>query len=319
MSDTYVIGIDLGGTETKGALVDRNLKIMTNDVCATPAKAGPDVVIAEMGNMFDRLAKGRSIAAVGIGCPGPLSPSRGIVFNLPNMPGWKNVALRDRFAECVSRPVVIENDANAAAYGEYRGGGWDVDGDMVLLTLGTGVGSGTIINGRVFGGTFETASEWGHVIVQPDGPACGCGQRGCLEAYASANAVAERVRLAVNSGTESSLAENVRRGETITSRDVEKAMRGGDALAERVWDEACRYLGLACVAIQHAINPRYVLLGGGMSAAGAILVERVRRHYDGQRWHMFDDAPTIELARLGNTAGVIGAAALAWDLAARPQ
>jgi glucokinase len=336
MDKSCALGIDLGATDIKAALVDRTGKILRRDAQPTRAELGPDAVIDRIVELIDRLRTGApslqskgggpkrangsehpthkpDIVAVGIGAPGPLSPSRGIVFKAANLPKWRNVALRDRIAERIGLPVVMENDANAAAYGEYRHANDKSLQDLVLLTLGSGIGAGTILGGRIFHGHFENASEWGHMIVEPNGRPCTCGQLGCLERYASAGAIARTIVAQIERGQSSSLAGCVRAGEAVTSVDVAAAAQAGDALAQTVWDEACRYLAVACINIQHAVNPQSILLGGGMSAAGDFLLNPVRRHTEAMRWKLHDDHPDIALAQLGNDAGTIGAALLAWD------
>jgi len=314
MTPRVTIGIDVGGTDIKCGVVSRQLHIVARGTVATEAGHGPDHVINLIVDVILKFAEGRDVAGAAIGVPGPLSPSRGVVIQPGNLPGWVNVALRDRVAEATNLPVVMDNDANLAAYGEFRAGGADAT-DLVLLTLGTGVGSGAVLDGRILHGHFENASEWGHAIVVPEGRPCHCGQRGCLEQYASAGNVAKRVVEEIEKGGESLLKEHLMAGRTVTAMDVLEASRQGDALAGRVWDEACYYLAVACVNIQHALNPGRILLGGGMSGAGEYLLARVRSHFDRLFWKQHDDAPEIALARLGNDAGVIGAGALAWECA----
>ena len=342
MHKSCALGIDLGATDIKAALVDRTGKILARDTQPTRAELGPDAVIDRIVELIERLRTGApslqskgggpkranesehtthkpDIVAVGIGTPGPLSPSRGIVFKAANLPKWRNVALRDRIAERIGLPVVMENDANAAAYGEYRRADDKSHQDLVLLTLGSGIGAGTILRGRILHGHFENASEWGHMIVEPNGRPCPCGQLGCLERYASAGAIARTIVAQIERGQSSSLAERARAGEAVgravhaNAADVARAAQAGDALAQTVWDEACRYLAVACINIQHAVNPQSILLGGGMSAAGDFLLDPVRRHTEAMRWKLHDDHPEIALAQLGNDAGTIGAALLAWD------
>ncbi|MEE9296219.1 MAG: ROK family protein [Phycisphaerae bacterium] len=324
MTDTCTIGIDLGGTDIKAALVDRDLNIIKQTTTPTAADQGSDAVINNILAVVDQLkaappeprdssrAAARSeVVAIGVGTPGPLSPGRGIVFQSVHLPGWHNLPLRDMIAQRTRLPVAIDNDANVAAYGEYRV--HPSVSNLVLLTLGTGVGAGTILDGRIFHGHHENASEWGHMIVHPGGRPCKCGQQGCLEMYASAANVARHTTEQIHAGTESSLADRLSAGKSIDAADVVSAARSGDALALKTWDEACRALAVACVNIQHALNPQRILLGGGMSRAANFLLDPVRRHYDAMHWHLHHDHPEIALATLTNNAGVIGAAALAWD------
>jgi glucokinase len=204
-------------------------------------------------------------------------------------------------------PVVLDNDGNAAALGEFWAGAGRGCRDMVLLTLGTGVGAGVILDGKLLRGHFENAAELGHMIVQAEGEPCPCGQRGCLERYASAAAVA-RFAEAAGFSPRGGAAKEGRQG--IDAEQVALAARQGDPGCARVWDDACRYLAIACINIQHAFNVERVVLGGGMSAAGDSLIDGVRKHLERETWSLHNDAPTILLATLGNDAGVIGAAAM---------
>ncbi len=305
-----MIGIDLGGTDIKAGLVDAQLNITAQVTLPTQAATGPDGVVERIVAIIEELRglPQATAAAVGIGTPGPLSPTRGIVYRSANLPGWRDVPLRDNVARRVGMPVTIDNDANVAAYGEYRA---DPEiRNLVLLTLGTGVGAGAVVDGRILHGQHENASEWGHMIVHPGGIPCKCGQRGCLEMYASASNIAKRTAQQIRAGAESSLDDP----DSISGRDVADAAKSGDALANKVWDEACHALAIACINIQHALNPQRVLLGGGMGNAGEFLLDAVRRHYRAMHWNLCDDLPEIRLAILGNNAGIIGAAAMARDL-----
>lgn len=269
-----------------------------------------DEVLASLG------ATRRGVAGVGVGSPGPLSQSRGVVVRCANLPGWENVPLRDTLSGRLGLPVILENDANAAAFGEFWSGKMS-DGDesdMVLLTLGTGVGAGAIVNGRILHGHFENAAELGHWIMVPGGLACPCGQHGCLEQYASASGVARRVVAAIEAGQPSRLAEKVRLSQPIDSEIVVQYAKAGDELCQRVWQEACAYLAVACINIQHAYNPARIVLGGGMAEAGAFLLDGVAAEFRRLQWRLHNDFPQITLARLGYDAGVLGAAALVWHM-----
>jgi len=335
MKTELVIGFDLGGTHLAAAVVDADGAVVSRRSSPVRAERGPGPVIADILAAVDPLLRGAAgkrseLRAVGVAAPGPLCVSTGRIVRMANLPGWDNVPLRDTIHDALGCPVAVENDGNAAAYGEYRGGsGRSIaelpenanDGerdrcDLVMFTLGTGVGAGVVIGGRIHHGHFENAGELGHMIVAYDGLPCGCGQRGCLEQYASASAVARRVRDAMRSGEPTRLADD---GpiESIDATCVVDAARAGDALCGRIWDEACRYLAVACVNVQHAINPPRILLGGGMARAGSFLLDPVREHARRNQWKLYDDAPGIELASLGTDAGAVGAAALAWSLVDR--
>lgn len=315
MSHKYAVGLDVGGTDIKAALVDDHGRIAFKTVRPTGAERGPEAVLEDMADLAREVTTGAdvsqsSVVGVGIGAPGPLSPRRGVILRAANLPGFENVPLRDELARRLALPAVFDNDGNAAAYGEFWVGAGRHVADMVLLTLGTGVGAGVILSGRLLHGHFENAAELGHIIVEVGGRACRCGQRGCLEQYASASGVARRAIEELRAGANSVLTRSTVSLEGITSKAVADAARSGDPLAARIWDDACRYLAVACVNAQHSFNPAMVVLGGGMSAAGDLLIDGVRGHLHQQRWSLVEDLPELVLAKLGNDAGVIGAGGL---------
>jgi glucokinase len=327
MSVSVTAGVDLGGTNLKVGLVAAGGSLVVQHSTPTDLSAGPAGLVARIGaavrSLLDRVRADASpprrlddvrLVAAGIGSPGPLSPSRGIIYRCANLPGLEGAPLRQLLADELGVPAAIENDANVAAYGEaWTGAGRGVR-DLVLLTLGTGIGCGAVLDGAILHGHFENATELGHMIVQRDGEPCPCGQRGCLERYASATAIARRVGEAIRAGERSVLADGgSRRAADVDAADVARGAQCGDALCLRIWREACDHLAIACVNIQHAYNPALVLLGGGMADAGSFLLDEVRSAFARQKWSLADDFPTIELATLGNNAGVIGAGRLAWD------
>ena len=317
MTPQAAIGIDLGGTNLKAAVVDSDGRILGKQTVPIDAARGAQTCVAEMASLIDGLLGDLSlrrsdVVGVGVGAPGPFSYRDGRIIRAANLPGWENVPLRDWLHERLQLPVIMDNDGNTAAFGEFWVGAGRGADDLVMLTLGTGVGAGVVIDGRILHGHFDNAAELGHMIVALDGLACRCGQRGCLEQYASAGTVARRVVEAIKSGEPSTLADTVRAGKPINAKHVADCAKAGDALCLRIWDEACRYLAIACINIQHAYNPARVVLGGGMSEAGSFLLDRVTAHVSNQRWSLHDDLPEVSLARLGYDAGVIGAAGLLW-------
>ncbi len=316
MAALYTIGIDLGGTNIKGGVCDEHYQLVVQDSIETQADRGFEHVFARLVGFADMLLDQAKldrtqVAGIGIGAPGPLSRERGVIFHAPNLPGWHDIPLRDRLGEAAGLSVDLENDANAAAFGEFVAGAGRDAGSIVLLTLGTGIGGGVVLNGNLWRGHFENAGEIGHCIIVPNGRPCPCGQNGCLERYASANAVAERFAEAILAGEPSLLKSRVERGDAVTSVDVLEAANEGDSLAKRIWDETCYYLALACTNLQHAFNPQLVVLAGGLINAGERLLGPTRAHFDAASWRIADDRPQIVFATLGTDAGTIGAAALA--------
>jgi len=314
----YCIGIDLGGTFIKAALVDEEMTLRAQAAAPTPADRGPDGVIETMaataeGLLVEGGIDPRDVLGVGIGSPGPLDLENGLVIGMPNIPGFDNVPIRDRLAARLAAPAVLENDANAAALGEFlAGSGRDVE-HMVLLTLGTGLGSGIIIAGRLLHGAHGLGGELGHLIVQPGGEPCGCGQRGCLERYTSATYLARYARRLVEQGRGGALADVFARTGEITSKDVAEAAGAGDELAGEVWDRAVRHLAIGCVNVCRILDPDLIVLGGGMAKAGDDLLDPLREHFRREHWNLAEIRTALALASLGNDAGVLGAAGVAWQ------
>lgn len=317
MAGTYCVGIDLGGTNIKAGLFDRSAAPASKFSLPTGVDKGKEHVVSQMVSAVERAIRDAKVprdevAGVGIGSPGPMSHRHGTIINPGNLPCLRDTPICAIIRERTGLRATLENDADAAAYGEFWAGAGKGVRDMVMFTLGTGVGGGVITQGRMLRGHFEAAAELGHIIVLPGGRRCSCNQRGCLEAYASAGNIAARAVEEMRAGAASSLRERFARGEEIRSEHVEQAAKAGDALALLVWDDACRYLAQACVIMQHMSNPQRVVLAGGMIKAGDFLLSRIRKHRDEMAWNLIDDRPEIMFATLGDDAGVIGAAGCAW-------
>jgi len=313
----YCIGIDLGGTYVKFGLLDAPRRPGETFQLRTPESA--DDVARQMIQgakklMDDNGLGDGDIVGVGIGSPAPLDLEKGIVIGLANLPGLSNFPIRDRVAQGLGMPAVLENDANSAAYGEYLCGAGRNAGSIVLLTLGTGLGSGIIIDGRILHGAHDLGGEIGHMIVQPDGERCGCGQLGCLERYCSATNIALRAaRMIEQDGRTGLLAAVFKQKGAIDAKDIEEAAVAGDELAAEVWDRCAYYLAVGCVNICRIFDPDKIILGGGMAKAGRTLLDPVQEHFEKLHWSLTDVRTEIELAALGNDAGVIGAAGVAWS------
>lgn len=310
---TYTLGVDVGGTNVRAGLVDRDGKVHHRAQFATEALRGPEHVVGRITSLVGEVRQKSGIRPIAVGCgvPGPINYAEGVIENAPNLPGFKHFPIRERLLSALGVPVVLENDANAAAFGEYTAGAGLNYRAMVMLTLGTGVGGGMVLNDGLWRGVFGNAAEPGHIIIEHNGRPCPCGQRGCLERYGSASAIAERALEAVKGGEPSSLMAFLEAGRELTSRDVAEAAKAGDKLATRIWDEACRALAIVVITLQHVINPDVVVLAGGLINAGDQLLDLVRMHHRELVWKMADDHPRIELATLGGDAGIIGSAALA--------
>lgn len=302
----YSIGVDLGGTNLRAAAIDREGLILSKISRPTNLGAGPDAVVAEIVAAIEQL-RGELGAAplvgVGVGAAGFILMEKGVVTSSPNLPGFDDYPLRDRISERLGTPVILENDANAAALGErWMGAGRDVN-DLVLLTLGTGIGGGIIIGGRVLHGGVGMAAELGHMTVAPNGNPCGCGNTGCLEKHASATAV-------------SAMAKLMGLGDDLTAEQVYHLAAEGNEKARLVFQVMGQALGIALANLVNVFNFPLYLLSGGMLPAweffAPAMFEEVRR-----RSYVYRHSPTrIEAAILGNEAGLYGAAYLPFQAAA---
>lgn len=313
---SHYIGLDLGGTNIKAGLVSDTGKPISKISVPTQAEGGVDAVVenliqAATAVMDEAGLQLSEVQGIGIGAPGLVDTDAGIVIAAPNLPGFRDIPLATRIQNRTGVQTWIENDANAAAMGEFWvGSGRDGQvRDLVMLTLGTGVGSGIIIQGRVFHGGFGIAGELGHMIVKPGGTKCSCGQRGCLEMYASASGTGRRAAEAVAAGEASSLSQH----RTITSKEVFDAAKQGDALAMRIVRETAEVLGIAVVNLCRILDPHMIVFAGGMILAGDMLFDQIRSVVRENWWNMNEPRVRIVPAELGNDAGFIGAAAVAWD------
>ena len=318
MAKGYCVGVDLGGTNIKCGLLDENAKVLCNFSEPTEVDKGNAQVVNNIINAAERAIKegGASksqVVGIGIGSPGPLSHRRGTIINPGNLPCLANTPIREIMRQRTGIRTTLENDANAAAWGEFwAGAGKDVS-DLVMYTLGTGVGGGVIVEGKMLRGYYENGAELGHVIVHPGGRKCSCGQNGCVEAYSSAYFLARHAEDLIKAGQPSVLKKRMDAGQMLMAEHIVEAAKAGDQVAQQVWHDACYYLAVATVTLQHATNPQLVVMAGGLIAAGDFLLEPVRRYFRELTWKLLDDFPDIQFATLGNEAGFIGAAGCAWE------
>ena len=316
----YLIGVDLGGTFIKTALITLQGDILKKVEVPSGKESGPEKVIANIITSIQMAAEEagqtfNQVQGIGLGTPGPLNTQKGIVCNAVNIPGFINIPLRDLIQEKFGIPVNLENDANAAGYGEYWKGAGRGSSLMVAYTLGTGVGGGIIIDGKLIRGTNDCGGELGHITIVPDGEMCSCGNRGCVEAYASATFLVKHTAAMLKRGCPSLLTKWMEEGKTLTAKLIDEAWRAGDEFAkERLW-EVGYYLGLGVANIVSALNPDVVVVGGGMSKSGEIILEPVRKEVKKRTFREHYEHLRIVAAELGNNAGVIGAAGLALEQA----
>lgn len=318
----YYLGIDLGGTNIKSGVVEDTGRPLSSVSIETQAEQGPEVGIENLARA-GRLAVEASglrwdqIAGVGLGSPGTMDLSRGMLLQPPNLPGWNNLPIRDLLAAKLEKPTVLQNDANAAAFGEYWAGAGRNTRSLVLFTLGTGVGCGIITDGRIVEGRHSHGGECGHIIIQMEnGRRCGCGAYGHLEAYASATSLVKRAHELLEEESIQSVLRDIP-PEDISSRAISDAAEAGDATAQRLMKETAFYLAVGAVTLLHTIDPDIVLFGGGMIAAGQGFLEDIRQHVQKMAFPAVSKGTRIDYAELGGDAGFIGAAGCARDVFGR--
>ncbi len=311
MSDS-VAGIDIGGTKIAVAIADENGTVGRIERFLTPHGRGPYAILGQAIDLVLSLSaeQGGRLTSVGIGCAGPLDRHRGLVLSPPNLPDWDEFPIVQIVEDRLGVPVVFDNDANAAALGELRYGAGRGLRDMVYVTMSTGIGGGIIVDGEIVHGIYDTGGEVGHMIVQPDGPLCGCGGRGCVEAIASGTGIAKRARERVQAGSDSAMVEMAGGVDEITAETVARATREGDAVAMDVWEETVRYFAIAINNIMVSLAPEAVVIGGGVAAAGDLLFEPLREKVLASVCVMPSELVRIVPAELGGDSGAYGAVIL---------
>nr|MBQ8253613.1 ROK family glucokinase [Lachnospiraceae bacterium] len=305
----YCFGVDVGGTTIKMGLFDAEGNVLDKWEIKTRTENGgenvlPDIAKAVADKMTEKAISKDEVAGVGVGVPGPVD-SKGIVHRCVNL-GWDEFNVNEALGALVDLPVMAGNDANVAALGEMWKGGGQGHEDLVVVTLGTGVGGGIIINGKMLTGANGSGGEIGHIHVQDGEPdQCGCGNHGCLEQYASATGI---VRIAKRILAETQEA-TVLKADSVTAKDVWDAVKEGDAVAIKVAEQFGKYLGEGLAAIAGVVNPEAFVIGGGVSKAGEVLLSYVEKNYKPVVFHGSRDVK-FTLATLGNDAGIFGAAKL---------
>lgn len=307
----YVFGVDIGGTTVKLGLFDVEGNLLDKWEIPTRTenegtKILPDIadsICAKMKQMDKD-----TIIGVGVGAPGPVD-NEGVVHRAVNL-GWGTFSIKDTLEDLLHMPVMAGNDANVAALGEMWMGGGRGCKDLVVVTLGTGVGGGIIVNGKMLTGATGAGGEIGHIHVEDkEEEICGCGNKGCLEQYTSATGITRLAKRMLASCDEASV---IRESE-VTSKTVFDAVKAGDALSIKVAKQFGKYLGDGLASIAGVVNPEAFVIGGGVSKAGEILIDYIRPHYEKNVFHGSRNVK-FELAKLGNDAGIYGAAKLILDL-----
>ena len=305
----YCFGVDVGGTTVKlglftveGELLDKwEIKTYTEN---EGERILPDVAEAIKGKIAEKLLKAEEICGIGVGVPAPVDKN-GAIERAANV-GWMAKEIKKELEELTGFPCVIGNDANVAALGEmWRGGGQGFE-NMVLVTLGTGVGGGVILGGKILTGATGAAGEIGHIHIEDkEGDACGCGNHGCLEQYASATGIVRLAKRRLEEDTKDSV---LRQGE-VSAKTVFDAVKAGDEVACEIAEQFGQYLGKGLAAIAAVVNPEAFVIGGGVSKAGDVLCQYITKYYEKYAFHGCMNAQ-FKLATLGNDAGIYGAAKL---------
>jgi glucokinase len=310
------IGVDIGGTKIAAGVVDEEGDILSIHRVPTPGTAG--AIVDAIASAVEGARAGHEIVGVGIGAAGYVDRRRRTVYFAPNI-DWRQEPLKEKVEARVGLPVVVENDANAAAWGEYRFGAGKGHRNIVCITLGTGLGGGVIIGGKLRRGHFGVAAEFGHIRMVPDGLLCGCGSQGCWEQYASGRALARYAKQRANATPEKaelllSLGDGTPEG--IEGKHISMAARQGDPVAVDSFRELARWAGAGLADLACLFDPSAFIVGGGLSDEGELLLGPIRKSY--KRWLVggnWRPAAEVIAARLGNKAGLVGAA----DLAREPD
>ena len=311
---SLTIGIDVGGTKVLGGVVDATGKVLTTSRRDTPREGGK-ALTQTIADVALELAAQHQVSAVGLSAAGFVSSDRKTMLATPNIADWNGVQLDAELTALINLPVVLENDANAAAWGEKCFGAGVGKENMLMVTVGTGIGGGIIVNGQLLRGAFGVAAEIGHLRVLPEGHLCGCGARGCFEQYASGNALLRHAREAINASPE--IARNLlSRGDGtvagLTGQAITDAAREGDPVALAAFNTTGQWLGAGIASLSVLLDPACVVIGGGVIDAGEILLKPTRESLE--RTMPFAGKhpyPTLIAAELGNEAGLVGVADLA--------
>lgn len=301
MAKEFIAGIDLGGTNLKIALLDLKFGIRHKEVLSTRRFNKKELLISAIVSSVDKILKDNNLRrsnllGVGLGLPGPIDYAKGIVHFFPNIPGWKEVELKAILEKKLKLPVSVDNDAKVMCLAEYKLGAAKGSTNAVCITLGTGVGGGIIINGRLYRGLSNAAGEIGHMPINESGPRCNCGGRACLESYIGNNRVLAQARKVFASG--------------ITLEKLSDSAKKNNRKAQAIWLKFAERLSVALVGVVNLLNPDCIVIGGGIAGAGRVLFEDIRKIILKRAMSVQAGHVKVFKAKLGNEAGMIGAAIL---------
>ena len=312
MKEKMLVGVDLGGTKIDAILSDSCGNIKKREFKETRAGEGPNAVIKRIVDAIKAVSSDCKIAAVGIGAAGIIDVETGLITFSPNLPGWHNIKLKDILERDLSMKTFVDNDATVAAMAEHIFGiavGCD---HVVYVTLGTGIGGGIITNGQIYRGISGSAGEIGHMTIDINGPLCGCGNRGCFETLASGTALEREARAKIAEGAKTSIPKYAKEnGSRISAKSIYLAAQDGDRLAKELIEQLGFYLGVGLANLINIFNPQLVVIGGGVSRMGEMLLEPARKTIRERAFELSAKAARVEVSSLGYDAGPLGAVALA--------
>lgn len=310
----YKIGVDVGGTNIKLALVDKKGAIVYSNTVPTRVEMGYEYTISNIKQaIYDLMKESKTtkdvIDGIGFGFPGQVDCEKGIVRIAPNIPGWVNVPIASIVEEEFNIPVKVDNDVRCAALAELNYGAGRNCQNLICITVGTGIGSGLILNGKLVRGANNAAGEIGHIkLKMKDGPICGCGDTGCLEAFASGPAIVAMAEEYIKGGKSTKYRELA--NPDITPYIVAEAAKQGDAVAKRIYETIGEYIGIGLSSVVNLLNPEKIVVGGGVADAGELLFEPIRRTLIERAMPIQGNSVEVVAAELANSAGVIGASLL---------
>ena len=317
--DLLILGIDLGGTKILSSVINPQGEMLSRDHSITPAAEGPEGVIQAILASAERAFEGAAIAtdrvsAVGIGAPGLADTEVGILYTSPNLPGWKDVPLRDIIQEKFKKRAFLINDGNAAALGEYYFGAAKGVTHFIYVTISTGIGGGIVIDGKVLNGSKGMAGEIGHMTIADEGPPCRCGNQGCWEALASGTALAKAARKRIETGVDTTILSFADgKIENVTAQTVQSAAEKGDPVADELIRKTAYYFGVGLANLINVFNPEMIVIGGGLSNMGERLFKPAHEVVEERAFNRAYRTVRFVKAALGRDSGVLGAAAFAFD------
>ena len=314
MNPTKVYGgIDLGGTTINIGLITQDGEIVAEKRCASKVEDGVDHVLDQIvliiRDLIEPAGKQFSLQVMGIGTAGNVNIEKGILIEATNFPNWHNIPIGMELEKRLHIPVFVDNDANVAAIGEHAYGAGRGVSEMLMVTLGTGVGGGLILRGKIYRGSNGVAGEFGHTVIQQNGPICGCGRNGCVEAFIGTRGIIQNVRTRLESGRKSLL--NKIESEKMTPKDISEAAQKGDTVAIEVFRDVGSYLGIALGNVANLLNIERVVVSGGVAKAGEFILKSAREYLSRTALKIPGETIQVHLSTLGDRAGMVGAARLA--------